>query len=446
MSIQFKRGTQAKVDAETTTLLRGQPLIATDTGELTIGTETNQLAQLGKKYVPMELMKQKEYQLSMSSDSYGEWTNPISGVTSPSTSGFVFQTTLSSIDYTDIRTALPTWATVSGMSGNSFVVVKIPSAVSRSAFGGGYNYLKIESAVSGQNKAITYFVFNTYSTKLPDGNCYMILSCEGGGINTTNTSTPTVINCSIIEVVAGDTYLNRSAGYTYYDGKKLVAKSDVALTRDIPKYYNHYISLTNDSYNQTQINFQLVDCRSTAFTNGSLWKLLSAVEAHPHPATGRVYIGDSIATPGVVESIRAAETLNAVTIGYRLEGTSALSTILLYLDDCTFEDAYLPIADTQGGTETTVVSTSLAFIATSGSTPFRDEYDNVYYTATSSQTVTDSLNRPIIDVISAVPVSTNNPARVRISDTTISSTYYSTAASARCKWSVLVRYRVDAQS
>lgn len=93
-----------------------------------------------------------------------------------------------------------------------------------------------------------------------------------------------------------------------------------------------------------------------------------------------------------------------------------------------------------------MVSTSLAFIATSGSTPFRDEYDNVYYTATSSQTVTDSLNRPIIDVISAVPVSTNNPAGVRISDTTISSTYYSTAASARCRWSVLVRYRVDAQS
>lgn len=131
----------------------------------------------------------------------GTWTNPISGVTSPSTSGFIFETALTSTTYTDIRTTPPTWAATSGLSGTNYVAVRIPVLANRGMFGGGYNYLKVEFTVSGQNKAITYFVFNTYSTTLPSGqDCIMLLSCGSGRINTTNTSTPTVINCNVVEV------------------------------------------------------------------------------------------------------------------------------------------------------------------------------------------------------------------------------------------------------
>lgn len=226
MSIQLRRGTQAQVDASTVHLLAGQPLIATDTGELTIAT-ASQVPSAGKKFVPMDLRAAKEYQLYMPGTS-GTWTSPISGVTSPSTSGFVFDVSLSSMNYKDIRINKPSWVS-SALTESKCVIVKLDSTLNRGAFGGGYNYLKIEHTVSGQNKAITYFVFNTYSSKLPDGDCYMVLSCGGGAINTSNTSTPTVHSCNVVEVVSGDSYLSRTPGVVYYDGTKMQAQNTLAL-------------------------------------------------------------------------------------------------------------------------------------------------------------------------------------------------------------------------
>ena len=64
MSIQLRRGTQAQVDASTVHLLAGQPLIATDTGELTIAT-ASQVPSAGKKFVPMELTQSRTYGASV---------------------------------------------------------------------------------------------------------------------------------------------------------------------------------------------------------------------------------------------------------------------------------------------------------------------------------------------------------------------------------------------
>lgn len=64
MSIQLRRGTQAQVDASTVHLLAGQPLIATDTGELTIAT-ASQVPSVGKKFVPMELTQPRTYGASV---------------------------------------------------------------------------------------------------------------------------------------------------------------------------------------------------------------------------------------------------------------------------------------------------------------------------------------------------------------------------------------------
>lgn len=236
MSIQLRRGTQAQVDASTVHLLAGQPLIATDTGELTIAT-ASQVPSVGKKFVPMELTQPRTYGASI----LGKQNTTTSTITVASSeysynsgntttiTGYVFPemevSTMNHQSWADGYWAVYWPATYQPTSGSNLFP------------GAGKQIFKLKYHVSGQNYAYSYvyITINNASTYKANGkDCYIIINKEPGSKLNTSTRFNLLIAANTPTTPVRweeSTMISRTPGVVYYDGTKMQAQDNLSLSR-----------------------------------------------------------------------------------------------------------------------------------------------------------------------------------------------------------------------
>ena len=236
MSIQLRRGTQAQVDASTTNLLAGQPLIATDTGELTIATAA-QIPNEGKKFVPMELMQSRPYGASVlykqntttstitvatSLDAYN--SGNVSSIT-----GYVFpEMQVSTMDH-------QSWA--DGKWVIYWPATYQPTSGSNLFPGTGNQIFKLKYHISGQNYAYTYMyitISNASTYKANGKDCYIIIDSKPGSSLNDSTRYNKLIAANTPTTPIRweeSTMISRTPGVVYYDGTKMQAQENLNLSQ-----------------------------------------------------------------------------------------------------------------------------------------------------------------------------------------------------------------------
>lgn len=236
MSIQLRRGTQAQVDASTVHLLAGQPLIATDTGELTIAT-ASQVPSVGKKFVPMELTQPRTYGASVLYKQ-NTTTSTITVYSSEYNYDHMQPTTITGYVFPEV--------TVSTMDNQSWADRKWvvywpaeyqPTSGSNLFPGAGNQIFKLKYHVSGQNYAYTYvyITINNASTYKANGkDCYIIIDKDPSSSLNTNTRFNLLIAANTPTTPVRweeSTMISRTPGVVYYDGTKMQAQDNLNLSR-----------------------------------------------------------------------------------------------------------------------------------------------------------------------------------------------------------------------
>ena len=235
MSIQLRRGTQAQVDASTVHLLAGQPLIATDTGELTIAT-ASQVPSAGKKFVPMELTQSRTYGASVL---HKQDTTTSTITVASSESNYNAGNVTSITGYVFPEMSVGTMDHQSWADGHWVVywpATYQPTSGSNLFPGAGKQIFKLKYHVSGQNYAYTYVyitIDNASTYKANGKDCYIIINKESGSSLNTSTRFNKLIAANTPTTPVRweeSTMISRTPGVVYYDGTKMQAQENLNLT------------------------------------------------------------------------------------------------------------------------------------------------------------------------------------------------------------------------